>query len=136
MTNNGGSGRRGRVLLVDDEPLLVASLVRLLGNEHDVVAVSSGVEALALLSKGERYDLVLCDVRMPGMNGFELYERLRVTAPDVTERIVFFTGATFTSDVRAFLARVKNEILEKPFDPPALRALVRRFTAKAPPTST
>jgi CheY-like chemotaxis protein len=136
MTNERGAPRRGRVLLVDDEPLLITSLLRLLGAEHEVVAASTAAEALALLLAGERFDVVLCDVRMPGMNGLELYERLRETAPDVTERIVFFTGAAFASDVSAFFERVDNELLEKPFDPPELRALVRRFTTKGPPAAT
>lgn len=121
---------RGRVLVVDDEPLLARSLSRLLGGEHDVVAVSSGLAALELLRTGERFDVLLCDLRMPGMSGIELYERVGASMPEVTERMVFFTGAAFSSDVRAFLRSVQNEHVEKPFDPPALRALVRRFVAR------
>ncbi len=120
---------RARVLLVDDEPLIVASLRRLLAGEHEVMSVSSAHEALAVVEAGARFDVVLCDVRMPGMNGFELYERLLVLAPEVAERIVFFTGAAFTSDVRAFFGRVQNLLLEKPFDPPVLRELVRKLAA-------
>ena len=47
-----------------------------------------------------------------------------------------FTGAAFSSDVSSFFERVDNELLEKPFDPPELRALVRRFTTKGPPAAT
>jgi CheY-like chemotaxis protein len=117
-------------LIVDDEPLLARSLSRLLGDEHDVVAVSSGVAALQLLRAGERFDVLLCDLRMPGMSGIELYERVGQSMPEVTERMVFFTGAAFSSDVHTFLRSVRNEHLEKPFDPPALRALVRRFVTR------
>ncbi|MDI1481764.1 response regulator [Polyangium sp. y55x31] len=126
---NGGSARRPRVLLVDDEPFIVTSIRRLLGTEHEVIAVSNGLEALAAVEAGARFDVVLCDVRMPGMNGFELYERLLVTAPEVAKQIVFFTGAAFTSEVRAFFARVENLLLEKPYDPSELRALVRKLAS-------
>jgi len=133
MTSGDGGGvRRARVLLIDDEPFIVASLRRLLGDEHDVIAMSSGHEALAAVEAGQRFDVVLCDVRMPGMNGFELYERLLVTAPEVARQIVFFTGAAFTSDVRAFFARVENMLLEKPVDPRELRALVRKIASDGP----
>jgi len=122
--------RRGRVLLVDDEPFIGTSLQRLLGGEHDVIAVSSGHEALARIGAGERFDLILCDLRMPAMSGMELYDRLRAEAPEMAERMVFFTGAAFTGDIRAFFSRVTNELLEKPFDPSALKALVRRLTGR------
>ncbi|WP_170319581.1 response regulator [Polyangium spumosum] len=124
------------MLLVDDEPFIISSIRRILSDEHEVVAVSSGPEALAIVQAGARFDVVLCDVRMPGMNGFELYERLLVVAPEVAKQIVFFTGAAFTSDVRAFFTRVENVLLEKPVDPRELRAIVRRLVAEqkgAPP---
>jgi CheY-like chemotaxis protein len=129
-TQHGASVRRGRVLLVDDEPFIGSALRRLLGAENEVVAVSSGHDALARITAGERFDLILCDLRMPAMNGMELYDRLREEAPEMAERMVFFTGAAFTGDIRAFFARVRNELLEKPFDPKALKALVRRAIAR------
>ena len=95
-----------------------------------MVAVSSGHEALAVVEAGARFDVVLCDVRMPGMSGFELYERLLVTAPEVAKQIVFFTGTAFTSDVRSFFSRVDNMLLEKPVDPRELRAIVRMLAAE------
>jgi len=115
------------VLVVDDEPLIAASLVRLLRAEHEVRSASSAFEVLELVEAGERFDVILCDVRMPNMNGLELYDKLTEVAPELAERMVFFTGAAFAADVRAFFGRVRNELLEKPFDPPALRALVRRL---------
>ncbi|HVK64286.1 MAG TPA: response regulator [Polyangium sp.] len=133
---HGESAQRTRVLLVDDEPFIVASIRRLLADEHEVTSVSSGHEALAVVEAGARFDVVLCDVRMPGMNGFELYERLLVTAPEVARQIVFFTGAAFTSDVRAFFARVENLLLEKPYDPSELRELVRKLATGKPDNPT
>ena len=124
---HGSAARRGRVLLVDDEPFIGSSLRRLLGADNDVVAVSSGHDALGRIAAGERFDVILCDLRMPAMSGMELYDRLHAMAPEMADRMVFFTGAAFTDDIQAFFSRVRNELLEKPFDPSALKALVRRL---------
>ncbi len=129
-----GTGKRGRVLLVDDEVFIVSSLRRLLGSEHDVTAVMNGLEALALIEAGSRFDVILCDLRMPGMSGIDFYEKLHTIAPEMTNRIVFCTGATFSGHARKFFERVQNELLEKPFDPNVLRELVRRFVAEGPST--
>lgn len=119
--------RRGRVLIVDDEAFIIAALRRLLGTEHDVTAVMSAPEAIALVEGGHRFHVILCDLRMPGMSGIDLYERLGALAPDMISRIVFCTGATFSVDTRQFFDRVPNRLLEKPFDPGIVRSLVRTF---------
>ncbi len=124
--------RRGRVLLVDDEAFIVAALRRLLGTEHDVTAVMCGADAIALIEEGHRFDVILCDLRMPGMSGIDFYEKLQTLAADMIERIIFCTGATFSIDTRQFFERVPNQILERPFDPGAVRSLVRRFVDRNP----
>ncbi|TMB29249.1 MAG: response regulator, partial [Deltaproteobacteria bacterium] len=60
---------RGRVLVVDDEPMVGSSIRRLLGRDHDVVVVQSGKDAVAKIAAGERYDVILCDLLMPEMTG-------------------------------------------------------------------
>jgi CheY-like chemotaxis protein len=124
--------RKGRVLLVDDEPFIGTALQRLLRAEHDLTAVSSGAHALERITRGDDFDVILCDLRMPLMNGIELFQRLREVAPEMAERTIFFTGAAITADMRAFLENVKNELLEKPFEPDALRATLRRFIPDDP----
>lgn len=119
------SSRRGRVLIVDDEVFIIAALRRLLGSEHEVTAVMSALEAIALVAGGSRFHVILCDLRMPGMSGIDFYEKLRTFAPDMISRIVFCTGATFSTDIRQFFDRVPNRLLEKPFDPGTVRSLVR-----------
>jgi len=125
--------RRGRVLLIDDEAFIVAALRRLLGTEHNVTAVMCVADAIALVEAGDRFDVILCDLRMPGMSGIDFYEQLQILAPDMTARIVFCTGATFSTDTRQFFERVPNHLLEKPFDPSAVRSLVRRFVDRSSP---
>ncbi len=119
---------RGRVLVVDDDVEIGVSLRRVL-RDHDVTAVASAQEALDRLEAGARYNLILSDVMMPGMSGVELYEVITRRFPELTSRIVFISGGAFTTGAMAFLERVPNERLEKPFTLRTLRALVARYTS-------
>ena len=123
------SPRRGRVLVVDDEPLVGRALVRMLSAHHDVVARTSGESALELLRADRGFDVVLCDLMMPGMTGMQLHDLLAATAPDVAARMVFLTGGAFTDAAREFLDRVANPRLEKPVDGASLREIVARAVA-------
>ncbi len=118
-------GRRGEVLLLDDDPAVARSLLRLLGGEHHVVHVSTGWDALARLRAGTDVDVILCDLMMPEMTGMEFYAELASTFPDLCERVVFMTGGAFTLAARAFLDEVPNACVDKPVDAGQLRALVR-----------
>ncbi|HTB72303.1 MAG TPA: response regulator [Polyangiaceae bacterium] len=116
---------RGRILVVDDEPIVCFSLERLLSTEGEVVALTSARQALAIIRGGERFDVILCDLMMPEMDAPVLYEELRRIAPTQAERMVFVTGGAFTVRAREFLESVPNPRLVKPFDVEALVELVR-----------
>lgn len=117
--------KRNSVLLIDDDAFILAALRRLLSSENDVSALDNAPEALALITSGQRFDLILCDLRMPGMSGMDFYEKLGETVPEMIPRVVFCTGATLSPDIRQFFDRVPNRILEKPFDPAKVRSFVR-----------
>ncbi len=123
------AGRRGRVLVIDDDPIIGTSLGRIL-RDHDVIAVRSGRAALAHLAEDRDIDVILCDVMMPEMTGMELHAELARIAPHLIDRMVFITGGAFVPRARAFLEELPNERLEKPFDLHTLRSLVRRFTRR------
>jgi signal transduction histidine kinase len=127
-----GSGleRRGRVLVVDDEPALGAALARSLERDFEPVVVTSGREALERLREDRDFDVILCDLIMPQLTGMDLHDELHRMAPPLAERIVFMTGGTFTARAQEFLQRVANPVLEKPFDLPTLNALVRARARK------
>ncbi|MGH7434560.1 MAG: response regulator [Polyangiaceae bacterium] len=129
---SGTRARPGRVLVVDDEPLLGDALRRVLSSESEVVVVTEAADALGRLERGERYDVVLCDLMMPAMDGIELHRRLSVTLPREAERIVFVTGGAITSRVDAFFRGVANLLLEKPIDIDDLRALIERRVRGVP----
>jgi CheY-like chemotaxis protein len=118
-----------RILVVDDEPVVCSSLVRLLNREGTILAVTSARDALEHIQSGERFDVILCDLMMPGMDASALYDELLRIAPVQAERMVFMTGGAFTARAREFLARVPNARMDKPFDVAALRALVRARVA-------
>jgi CheY-like chemotaxis protein len=117
--------RRGRIVVVDDDLLVRKAVQRSLASEHDVTAVSSATEVLERVDAGERFDVIVCDLMMPSMTGMDLYDRLSATAPELAERMVFLTGGAFTARAVAFLAKVPNLRLEKPFNARGFRALMR-----------
>ena len=118
--------RVGRVLIVDDELLLAESLRRILADEFEVTATSAPTMALAWLTSGDRYDVILCDVMMPGMHGVELRARVERVAPELAARFVFMTGGILMPEVQALLDHTPSIVLAKPFDYGALRELIRR----------
>lgn len=117
---------RGRLLLVDDEPFILRIVKLVLGKDHEVVAKESAVEALAMITAGERFDLILCDLMMPQMTGEELHTELLRVAPEQAARMIFLTGGAFTPAAQQFLSDRSIGYIEKPFDSANLRAIVQR----------
>ncbi|HTE51258.1 MAG TPA: ATP-binding protein [Kofleriaceae bacterium] len=115
---------RRRVLVIDDEPRIVRVIERSFAQGHDVVGVIGGRAALEVLAEDTSFDLILCDVVMPDVSGVDLHAALVATAPDVARRVVFMTGGAFTDRASAFLDRVPNRRLVKPFDLQAVEALL------------
>ena len=70
-------------LVVDDEPPLGRALTAALLGEHDVVCATSGEAALERLASDDRFDVILCDLMMPDLDGMELWKRVRAARPDL-----------------------------------------------------
>lgn len=126
MNSGPSPARRGRLLVIDDDPSVLLALRRMLSRQHDVVAHQDPREALALLQAGERFDLVVCDLMMPGVTGMQIHADLLGRDAEQADRMVFLSGGAYTPSATEFLARVPNERLDKPFDIDELRALVAR----------
>jgi PAS domain S-box-containing protein len=122
---------RARVLVVDDEPNVTSSLQRVLSSEHEVATANSGHDALKMLSSDRGFDVILCDVMMPGMTGMDLYAELARAAPEVTGRVVFMTGGAFTPRAVSFLQGVPNPKIGKPLNLEELRMLITRRAGEA-----
>lgn len=111
------------ILVVDDDTVVTRMLCRVLAN-HKVVVANSGQDAIMRLHQ-HGFDLILCDLTMPGMSGMEFYELVRAISQDLAERIVFMTGGAFTAEGHEFLSQFPNSWLEKPFDIRELQELVQ-----------
>jgi PAS domain S-box-containing protein len=123
--------RRLRVLVVDDEQPIVESIARLLGREFDVATEVDAAAALERLRTDARFDVVLCDVMMPGMTGIDFFQCLEAELPTLALRVVFLTGGAFTPAAKSFLDRNDRPVVEKPFEADTLRASIYRQAARA-----
>jgi signal transduction histidine kinase/CheY-like chemotaxis protein len=127
-----GNVERGRVLVVDDDPLVSSALRRTLARDHEVEVVVSSRRALEMLTSPQSgFDVILCDLMMPEMTGMELHAQLEAAKPERAQRMVFVTGGAYTPAAVSFLERVSNPRLEKPFEPDKLRERVREWVVKA-----
>jgi signal transduction histidine kinase len=117
----------GRVLVVDDDAGVMRTVQRTLAAKHHVTAYGDPREALAAIERGDRFDVVFCDVMMPHMRGTELYRRVFRVDPHLASRFVFITGGADDDSVDQVAAQGGISTLEKPFTTEALRATAERF---------
>ncbi|MGB7242903.1 MAG: ATP-binding protein [Sulfitobacter sp.] len=113
-----------QVLIVDDEvdvADLNAEILTRAGFEVDVV--NAATEGLARM-KATRYDLVLSDLNMPGMDGRGFFDTIKAEFPELVNRIGFITGDTMGKSSQSFLKEAQRSYLEKPASPKELRAFV------------
>jgi len=119
------------VLVVDDEVSLREALLRFL-QRRDIhcEGVADGWEAIRLLEQRD-FDVIISDVRMPGMSGREFLERLRRDRPELVGRLVFTTGDAFTSETATLLKESGVPTVAKPFDFAVLERVVRAVAGRA-----
>lgn len=113
------------ILVIDDQPEILENLELLLGaGGYRVLTASDGVEALATL-KSQPVDLILADIAMPRMNGYQLYERVRENPLWVTIPFLFITARALDSDVRYGKELGVDDYLTKPIQPEDVLAAVQ-----------
>ncbi|HEX3482868.1 MAG TPA: ATP-binding protein [Kofleriaceae bacterium] len=112
---------RRRVLVIDDEAMICHAIEQVLSDNHDVRIAMTGADALALVASST-FDVILCDVMMPDMNGHELYRRVAAQHPGLERRFVFMTGALAPGIAKA-LEDLPNPWLAKPFQVEQVLAL-------------
>jgi CheY-like chemotaxis protein len=117
----------GHALIVDDEPELRQLLCDVLHSAGcSAVAVSSGREALAWLDHND-CSFILCDMRMPDMDGPALWRALQQRHPQMLRHLAFITGDTLSASVTPFLRETGAAHLDKPFSPEEVLELVVRI---------
>lgn len=123
--------RRKNVLVIDDHRGVGTTLKLLFKDSHDVDVCTTAADALKRLLSPETgqptFDVVLCDLMMPGMNGMELFRVVERKSPEIAARFVFMTGGAPDKEARAFLASSRNTVLEKPVPPEVLSGLLERL---------
>jgi len=117
---------KARILVVDDEKVIrdIVNLV-LTGEGHEVEAVDNAADALKKI-EGQKYSLILLDIKMPDMSGIELYERIQKIDKSLAHKVVFITGDIMGADTEKFLYETKVAHIDKPFDVEQLSREVQR----------
>lgn len=117
-------GRRPRLLLVDDQPVNIQTLHQVFVSDCQVLMATSGAQAL-VQCRERLPDLILLDVEMPGMDGFELCARLKADALFSAMPIIFVTAHDRPEDETRALEAGAADFITKPFNPAVVRARVR-----------
>ena len=110
-----------KVLVVDDDPQMRVGMGASLA-EYDVTLVDSAAKALACMARNS-FDVILCDLVMPGMTGAELYGSLGQDSP-MQRRFIFTTGGALPVGIASFVALCSVPVLQKPFGVAQLREAV------------
>jgi len=127
------SGPPLRILVIDDEVTLIRAYRRLLGRQHDVVAAYGGEEALAILACDQSFDLILCDLMMPGTDGVGVYEEVERVHPELLSRMVFSSGAPTSARAKSFLRHPGIVFLDKPISGDALKQFIANRQSRTMP---
>lgn len=112
-----------RILIIDDDAFVRKTLKRALG-AFDLTLAEDGEQAIEILAAAAPFDVILCDLMMPGVTGIDVYEHLRQSASGQERVMVFLTGGVVDASARAFLDSLDNRVIEKPFDYHRLRGAI------------
>ena len=115
---------RNTVLIVDDTPTNVAMMAGLLKGRFATKVATNGEKALAIATAGDRPDLILLDVDMPGMDGYEVCRRLKADPATTDIPVIFLTGRTEAEDEQKGFQCGAVDYIHKPFSPPLVMARV------------
>lgn len=114
-----------RILLIDDDEMVAVSTKRVLTG-HRVETEHDGAQGIAR-ALSEPFDLILCDLMMPGQSGIDVFRRLQKERPELVERFVVMSGGANDEEAAVFLDGYRGPRLDKPFGTKQLRDLVARF---------
>lgn len=114
--------RKTRILIIDDENIVLKSCLRILRNkDYEIDTVLSGDDGLARIGEKE-YDIVITDLKMPGISGMEVLSTLRKDRPEIT--VIIFTGYATAATAREALKLGAFDYIPKPFTSDELRSVV------------
>ncbi len=127
--------RHSRILFIDDDPLLGRAFTRLM-KPHDVSWFETGQEALELLETDTAFDLILCDVMMNPMTGWDVLKHMKTSHPRLVARFAFLTGGAFTQTAQAEMDNTEVPVLYKPVSMSDILNLLGHIGAQQASNST
>jgi CheY-like chemotaxis protein len=110
---------------------LLKAFKRILPDVFEVVFARSGQEALDLIERDGPFDVIICDIMMPGVSGDEVYHAAVSAHPELSGRFVFITGGAFTKKSSEFVRNTDNICLEKPIDGNELIGVINKMTKES-----
>ncbi len=117
------------ILVIDDDPDARKPMVRVLERAGFMVAaVENGLAGLAKM-QGRTFQVIVCDIRMPFLDGIQFYEAFRRTFPELASRILFVTAITVHPEVQVFLRRTGQPVVVKPYEVAEFVRTVQRLAA-------
>src|SRR5215472_12399743 len=125
MQNMNENDQKKTVLVVDDAPANIQIVNSILKDEYKVRIATSGAKALEIVNAAPRPDLILLDVMMPGMDGYEVCTRLKTDPSTKDIPVIFLTGQTETSDETHGFEVGAVDYIHKPFSPAVVQARVQ-----------
>jgi PAS domain S-box-containing protein len=106
---------KSRILVIDDEEVILDLLTDILTQmDRHVERAHNGAEALEKINTA-MFDVIICDLKMPGMDGKTFYRKVKESSPELARKIIFSTGDTLSEDFRTFCAEIDRKVVEKPF---------------------
>ncbi|NIR46573.1 MAG: response regulator [Gemmatimonadetes bacterium] len=114
-----------RILIVEDEPIIRRFYERFCAAQgYDPVLAPSGNIAMEILEAGRRFDVVLLDIRLPGVSGRELWKWIELNRPELCGRVIMVTADILSESTREFIRKSGRPYLEKPFSTDQLTELI------------
>jgi DNA-binding response OmpR family regulator len=122
--------KRSKVLVLEDEPIIGRATSRTLTSEgFEVDIAENGFAAKNNIDAHNQYELMIFDIKTPGINGMQLYEYLEQQYPELTSRVIFTTGDSLGDITMEFLHKVNRQYLDKPYTPSQLKEMIRTVYA-------
>lgn len=119
------NGRKQTILVVDDVPDDIVILEEILKSEYQVKAVTGGEAALEIARGGNPPDLILLDIMMPDIDGFEVCRRLKADSDGATIPVIFLTAKGESSDEKLGFELGAADYIRKPVDPEIVRSRIK-----------
>jgi CheY-like chemotaxis protein len=124
-----------KVLIIDDEPMIRQVVSRMLREKGYETEVTDDAEKTIEMVESHEYDVILVDVRMPGMNGYEFYNHIRQRKNQLTDRIIFVTGDVMNAVTTEFIEDNNIPFLAKPFSRDQLTDAINYVTQRCHQTT-